>query len=296
MRLGLIGTGYWARTVHARSALLHPSVELAGVWGRNHERAAQLADEFGIRRFDDVDRLIDEVEALTFAVPPDVQAEVALRAARRGKHLLLEKPIALTNEAARELERVVAARNVTSVVFFTQRFVPTVAAWLDEAARLGGWVAGRVEFTSNIYANGGPFSTSPWRREHGALWDIGPHALAYLWPVLGEVTAVVAGRGAGDQVHLIMRHAGARTSTASVSLTSPPAAIGRGVYLEGEQGRWTLPTASPDPSETLLAHQAAMSALVSGTPHACDVHFGARVVEVLSAAHQSLTTGCWTQV
>jgi predicted dehydrogenase len=294
MRFGLIGTGYWARSIHAMSAAAHPAVDFVGVWGRNRERATALADEFGVRAFDSIDDLLEQVEALTFAVPPDVQSEIALRAARSGKHMLLEKPIALSPEAAHDLERAVAANDVASIVFFTQRFVPATAAWLEEAARSGGWVGGRVEYASNIYEPEGPFSTSAWRRERGALWDIGPHALAFLWPVLGGVTAVVAGRGPGDHVHLILRHSGSRTSTVSVSLTSPPAAIGRVVYFEGEQGRLVLPPVTPDPAETRRAYGAALSALISGSPHPCDVHFGARVVEVLSAAQQSLATGCWT--
>src|SRR5204863_3256702 len=68
VRVGLIGTGHWAMTVHAASAARHPNVELVGVWGRNAERAAELADEFHIRAFAEVDELIGKVEALTFAV------------------------------------------------------------------------------------------------------------------------------------------------------------------------------------------------------------------------------------
>jgi predicted dehydrogenase len=158
-----------------------------------------------------------------------------------------------------------------------------------------------VELASNIYAAGGPFASSAWRREYGALWDIGPHALAFLWPVLGKVTAVVAGRGIEDQVHLIMRHAGGASSSASVALTAPPAAVGRTVYFDGEHGRWTLPTSATDHTQTVRAHQSATDALIQQSPeihprHPCDAHFGARVVEVLAAAEQSLKTARWVEV
>jgi predicted dehydrogenase len=300
-RLGLIGTGYWARSVHARSAATNPNVELVGVWGRNSERTQQLANDFGIRAYTDPDALIEDVDALTFAVPPTVQIDIALRAVRRGRHVLLEKPVALSTASAQELEETISANNVASIVFFTQRFVPTTQTWLRDAAASGGWVSGRVEMASNIYAAGGPFASSAWRREYGALWDIGPHALAFLWPVMGEVTAVVAGRGVEDQVHLIMRHAGGGSSTASVSLTCPPAAIGRTVYFDGEQGRWMLPPPAADQAETIRALQSATDALIeqsgeSQPQHPCDAHFGARVVEALAAAEESLKTGRWVEL
>src|ERR1700730_14893660 len=139
MRVGMIGTGYWARVVHGASASQHPKVEFVGVWGRDPTAASAIATDFKARAYDSVDQLIDEVDALTFAVPPDVQAEIATRAAARGRHLLLEKPIATSVADAQRLERAVTDAGVASVVFFTRRFVPEVVDWLHRTAELGGW-------------------------------------------------------------------------------------------------------------------------------------------------------------
>ena len=286
-------------TVHAASAARHPNVKLVGVWGRNAERAAELADEFYIRAFAEVDELIDKVEALTFAVPPDVQADIALRAVRDGRHVLLEKPVALSAATARVLESAVAANNVASLVFFTRRFVPSTQAWLEQTRSAEGWTSGRVEMHSNIYVPVGPFSLSQWRLEHGALWDIGPHALSLLWPVLGEVTAVVAGRGVADRVELILHHSGGQSSTISISLTAPAAAVGRAAYFEGARGRTSQPMT--EQTDVIQAHGAALESLMrlaqqAHPAHPCDIHLGARVVEVLSAAEQSLANGCWVSI
>jgi len=296
----MIGTGYWARVVHGASAAGHPQVDFVGVWGRNHAAAQATATELGTRAFDDIDTLIDAVDALTFAVPPDVQAEIATRAAERGRHLLLEKPLATSVPDAHRLERAVAAAGVASVVFFTRRFVPEVVIWLQRVVEVGGWECGRAEFAAQIFAAGNPFAGSAWRRDKGALWDIGPHALSILWPVLGEVTSVVAGRGRGDQVHLIMRHPEGRSSTASLSLTVPEAAIGGSLYVYGSGGRMTAPGSFELP-RVVAAHAAALDALIAqaqqpGSGHPCDVHFGARVVEVLAAAEQSLASGRMVEV
>jgi predicted dehydrogenase len=293
-RVGLIGTGYWGRVIHGASVVQHPATELVGVWGRDPTKTAAAAQELGTQAYADLDALLNDVDALTFAVPPDVQAPIAVRAAQRGRHLLLEKPVATSAAEAKRVEDAVSAGQVGSVVFFTRRFRPAMQAWLAELEGQGGWHLGRVEVAANL--DGGPFSDSPWRRERGALWDIGPHALSVLEAVLGEVTWVTAGAGRGDLVHLVMRHVGDHSSTASLSMTSPPATIGGATYFEGETGRASAPPGTSDIADVVVAHQRALDALIGqieqpGTGHPCDVHFGTRVVEVLAAAEQSLATG-----
>jgi predicted dehydrogenase len=293
IRLGVIGSGDWARTVHGASAAQHPGVELVGVWGRDRAKTTETASELGTRPYPDLDRLFGDVDALTFAVPPDVQADIALRAAEAGRHLLLEKPVATSSSDARKLESAVAEGNLASIVFFTRRFVPETQAWLQRLAEIGGWECGRAEFAASILVEGNPFGASPWRREKGGLWDIGPHALSLILPALGEVESVVAGGGIRDQVHLVLQHVGGRSSTLSLSLMAPPAAIGHTVYVYGEHGRETAP---PGPFDPVVAHHAALDALITSIAapeagHPCDVHFGARVVEVLAAAEESLARG-----
>src|SRR5207245_8178816 len=88
---------------------------------------------------------------------------------------------------------------------------------------------------------GNPFGASPWRGEKGGLWDVGPHALSLLMPALGPITTVVAGAGIRDQVHLVLQHENGRSSTASLSLSVPPAAIATSIYVYGEHGRQSAP-------------------------------------------------------
>jgi predicted dehydrogenase len=291
MRIGLIGTGRWAQTVHAPSLARHGNVDFAGVWGRDPARTAEMSSRFGVRPYAQPEELIEAVDALAFAVPPAVQAEVARRAAERGRHLLLEKPIATSLIDARRLEEEVTRAGVASIVFFTHRFFPQTQSWLDRVRTAGGLYFGRVEIAFSALA---ALSESPWRREYGALWDLGPHALSLLVPLLGEVTTVVAERGGGDQVHVIMRHEPDNSSVASVTLTAP-SATGTNVYVDGERGRETLPSTPLEPPNLIGAHMAAVDALLgvaaqSDRRHPCDVRFGARVVQVLDAAQRSLAS------
>ena len=84
MRFAVVGTGYWARETHAAALAAHPDADLVGVWGRSFTRAAELADAVGAQPYEHVDDMFADVDAVAFAVPPDVQAELAVRAARQG--------------------------------------------------------------------------------------------------------------------------------------------------------------------------------------------------------------------
>jgi len=296
LRFGLIGTGHWARTVHGPSVAAHPGAELVGVWGRDQARTAALADELRTRAYAELDSLFELADALTFAVPPDVQAPIATRAAERRLHLLLEKPIALSVADAVRLERAVENAGVASIVFFTRRFLPQIREWLQLVANTDGWYSGRTESDFNLFQEGNPLSVSPWRRERGALWDMGPHSLAQLIPVLGDITAVSAVAGRGDQVHLIFRHSENRSSSASFSYTSP-AANGNNMFVDGTAGRSAAPMPALSTAEFIAAHAAALDALIDQAQqqepaHPCDVHFGARIVEILAAAQASMASGC----
>ncbi|NBE56702.1 Gfo/Idh/MocA family oxidoreductase [Streptomyces sp. YC537] len=293
MRVGLLGTGSWARRVHGPALAAHPEVRLVGVWGRRPEAAAELAENLGTRAYDDADALIADVDAVAVALPPDIQAGLAVRAARAGRHLLLDKPVATTVAAARELAD--AAAEVASVVFFTLRFSTATAPWIAEQADAEGWFTGRAEWLGSIYAPGTekPYEASPWRHEKGALWDVGPHALSVLLPALGDVTEVSAARGPEDTAHLLLRHASGASSVATLSLTAPDAAGGVTVELRGAGGVATLPKVWGD--GPLDAYANAISALLTaartGVPHACDVRLGLRVTEILAQAERSLHDG-----
>ncbi|WP_411147850.1 Gfo/Idh/MocA family protein [Streptomyces sp. A30] len=293
MRIGLLGTGPWARMAHAPALGGHEGLDFAGVWGRRPEAAKELADLYGTRAYGDVDALFADVDAVAVALPPAVQAPLAVRAARAGCHLLLDKPLAATVEDGRAVVEAVEASGVASVVFFTARFQSEPETWIAEQAGAQGWFTGRAEWLGSVFTDGSPFADSPWRREKGALWDVGPHALSVLLPVLGDVRRVAAAaHGPRDTVHLVLDHAGGASSTLTLSLTAPPAAAGVTVELRGETGVTLLPESS---EEVLTAFSRAADALLdaarTGRPHPCDARFGLRVTEILAAAEGMLDAG-----
>ncbi|WP_186784146.1 Gfo/Idh/MocA family protein [Streptomyces sp. CBG33] len=291
-RVALLGTGPWARSTHAPAIAAHPGAELAGVWGRRAEAAAELAGEYDVPAYsgeDGLGELLAEADAVAIALPPDVQAPLAVRAAGAGCHLLLDKPVATTPAAAREVAAAARAARVASVVFCTLRFAPPTAAWIAEQAGRGGWFTARAQWLAPLFVPGSTHEyASPWRKEKGALWDVGPHALSVLIPVLGDVTAVTAAPGPNGTAHLVLRHASGASSTATLGLGAPPAAGGVEIALYGEHG-----TAEPPRwGESVTAYGAALDALLeaarTGRPHPCDAAFGARLTEILAEAQTQL--------
>ncbi len=294
MRFGLAGTGPWARTTHAPAIAATPGVSLAAVWGRNPAAASALAAQYGAVACTDFGAFADAVDAVTFAVPPDVQALLATRAAEAGKHLLLEKPVALSVDDADSLVAAVESSGVAAVVFFTLRYNTEIRAWLtDEHARGGwsggGWSGGVALWLGSALQPGNPFNT-PWRRERGGLWDLGPHVVSLLWTCLGPVLSVAAIPGADDVTHLILRHESGATSTATVTLSAPEAAAGTNLFVWGEAGRSVMPATPVDPVEALrVAASELVECASSGQrSHPCDVRFGRDVVRVLAQAQAQL--------
>lgn len=292
LRIGLLGTGPWARTVHAPALAAHPGVELTGIWGRRPEAAAALAQVHGSRPYDSPDELFAVCDALAVALPPSVQAPLAIRAAGAGCHLLLDKPVATAVPEARALAAAAERAGIASVVFFTARFGEQEGEWIAAQAAVGGWFTAHADWLGSVFAedSASPYAHSPWRREKGGLWDVGPHALSVLLAVLGDVEAVTATRGPADAVLLTMRHSSGAASTATVALTAPAAAAGVEITLHGTAGTTCLPRRLHGPEAAYhRAVDALLAAAGTGLPNACDLHFGLRVTEILAAAEATLS-------
>lgn len=290
LRFGLVGTGHWAQITHAPALASTSGIEFAAVWGRDRQAARALAAGYHVTAHHDIDEFLASVDAVAFSVPPDVQNTIAIRAARAGKHLLLEKPVATSAAAADQLAGAVDAAGVASVVFFTAQFRADVRSWLASLASQGGWAGGCAAWLGSSLDAASPFST-PWRRDKGGLWDVGPHAVSMLQACLGPVVAVTADAGRADVAHLILHHADGATSTVTVSLSAPAAAAGGfDLVLWGEAGRSKLPS---EPSEPAGALRVALAELAAGArsgqlAHPCDVHHGQLVTHVLAQAQDQI--------
>ena len=291
-RFGVVGTAHWARTVHVPGLIATPEVELVGITGRNPDKVRAIAAEHGIRAFSDLEAMLDCVDAVSLAVPPEAQPALACMAAARGKHLLLEKPIALTLAGAQSILHATAGK-VAGIVFFMRRFVPEIEQAIEQAAA-SRWQHARVRVHSSALSTATPYADSAWRQADGAvLWDIAPHILSVLVPVLGPVARVSARREAGCIVALTTTHAHGAVAESSMTLHAPADGKISAFTFEADGRSLTLPEPVIDQKAAYVRAAAELLALIAAgtTRHRCDVGFGMAVFQVLDAAERSIATG-----
>lgn len=289
LRFGLVGTGFWAGTTHAPALSSTPGIELAGVWGRDRDAARALALQHGVEVFSEIDEMLEGVDAVAFAVPPSVQCSTALRAVEAGKHVLLEKPIATSRSEADALVEAVERAKVASIVFLTHRFQLGVRSWLADVRAQRGWVGGVGAWLGTSLSADSPFNT-PWRRDKGALWDLGPHAVSLMWAALGPVLDVRADSGRGDLAYLVLHHDSGATSMLSLTLGASAKAAGLDFFLWGDRGRSQAPIEEAPAVDALRValSELAVNASSGLVDHECDVGFGRSLVHVLARAEEQL--------
>jgi predicted dehydrogenase len=246
LRVGLVGAGPWAHRVHGPGTAAHPGTELVAVWARRPEAAASVAAVSGggaspVATFED---LLATVDAVTFAVPPAVQAPLALRAVEAGKHVILEKPLASSVAEAEQLVAAAERAGVATLMVLTFRYGADVTDWLAQVHRIGGWHGGSARWLAATLLETG-YDASPWRHDGGALADIGPHTFDLLDAALGTITDVLHAHFAeqGRVWHVLLGHESGATSTALMTMHTPArpqitdfAVFGSHGYLHLEAG------------------------------------------------------------
>ncbi|MYW59060.1 MULTISPECIES: Gfo/Idh/MocA family protein [unclassified Streptomyces] len=286
VRVGLVGAGPWARTMHARVLAAGPETTLTSVWARRPEAAAEVAAAHGAKAAGSFEELLDSCEAVAFAVPPAVQAPLAVRAAAAGRALLLEKPLGTDLAAARSVAEAVAEHGVPSQLVLTKRYHPATQAFLARAAA-HDTAGARSCYLHGAFLDGD--QATAWRLEHGALLDLGPHLLDLLDEAVAPIVQV---RATGDPRHwteLTCEHENGAVSQASLSgAVRLPRARTR-VELFGEQGELVYDTAGIDHEECWPVLRAAFATAVrTGTTTAPDAARGLRLQELLDQAIRSL--------
>ena len=233
MRVGLVGAGPWAQFVHASMLSAEPGMDFVGIWARRPEAASELAAAHDVDSYESIDELFDSCDAVSFAVPPNVQADLAAAAARRGCHVLLEKPIGSSVAEAEALTAAIDEAGVGSMVLFTWRYAEAVREFLAAAASFDA-SGGAGRFVAGGLLDG-PFMT-PWRLERGALLDLGPHVIDLLDAALGPVVGVRAAGDLATWTTLHLEHESGVVSEATMSATIGGGVMRSGAELYGPDG------------------------------------------------------------
>jgi len=134
IRVGVIGVGSLGQH-HARVYASLPEVELVGVVDALPERAGEIAAKFGTTAYSDYAELFGRVDAVNIAAPTTLHAEIGVRCLKEGIHVLAEKPIAHTLEAADQLIRAARENDRVLQIGHLERFNPAVVALREIVTR-----------------------------------------------------------------------------------------------------------------------------------------------------------------
>lgn len=130
VKVGVVGVGYLGR-FHALNYAQMPQVQLVGVYDQNRERAMEVAKEANCQPYFELHALLDEVDAVSLAVPTDHHGPLGKQILERGIHCLIEKPIAETIEQADHLIHTAKANGAILHVGHVERFNPAMRVLSD---------------------------------------------------------------------------------------------------------------------------------------------------------------------
>lgn len=197
LRVGVIGVGFGA-SVHV-PAFQSEGWEVPALWSRGAERARAAAAGLGVPDVDDDWRALvarDDLDAVAIATPPAAHREQVLAALAAGKHVLCEKPFALSAGEAAEMRDAAAARGLTAMVAHEFRFAPQraqIRALLDDGA------IGTPQLVSAEFMLGRPAPETPplatwgaWVAEGGGLLGaLGSHYIDGFRHWFGDVATAI---------------------------------------------------------------------------------------------------------
>lgn len=336
VRIGIVGSGFMGRTNAETVCRYLENAQLIAIAGG--QRAVALASEYNARHEPSVDALMaaPDIDAVLISTPHSEHRAQAVLAASRGKHVLLDKPMATSVEECDRILDAVEKARVNLMIMFGQRFrVCNVEAHrlITEGA------IGRVRMVEEfILASGGLASLPPWQSRPENVGTFIGHAVHNIdrirWLTGAEITSVAAhverDRTSGNEVStmalLSLASGGMATVWESWDIPSPgfphtasgARIVGETGILEldaygqlrlGREGNWTVIAEQPAinwAGEGMLAnvrmkayqsqHQEFVNSILQNRSPSVTGEDGRASVAVAEAAYQSAREGRTVQV
>ena len=207
LRWGILGCGNVAEYKGGPPLYSVDDSELIAVMRRDRAKAEDFAERHGAKRaYDNIDDLLadDELNAIYIATHPYLHCEQTIRTAQAGKHILCEKPMAMTIDECQRMIDACHDAGVTLMLAYYRNFYPNIVkmkALMDEGA-IGDVVLARVNHTG--FYDPTRSDLSSWRVDPkvsggGVLMDLGSHRISLLQYLMGDIESV---QGYAEAVHL----------------------------------------------------------------------------------------------
>jgi len=320
MRVGIAGAGTMGE-IHA-AAWRSTGVKLVGCTSAHAAQSAELAERYGITAFGSYPELIKGVDLVDICTPTQLHRSLVVEAALAGRHVMCEKPLALTLPDAQAMIDSCAAAGVRLFVGMVLRFFPQYRAAKELVAQGRIGQLGVLRLKRVAYLPMKPFDN--WyideTRSGGMVLDLMIHDFDYARWVAGEVERVFArasqeGAGPVRYVQAIIRFRSGAMALVEGGWAYPPGVFRTAfdisgtdgliewnsdqplpiqTYFAGEQTRAKsvgLPVAelSEDPYTSEIRH--VYEAISTGAPFEVSALDALAALRISSAVRESLTTG-----
>ncbi|MCB2106830.1 MAG: Gfo/Idh/MocA family oxidoreductase [Rhodobacteraceae bacterium] len=318
--VAVIGCGQWGKNHIRNFARLGA---LRAVWDADTERAAALAKEFGVAAIP-LDKIVADasISGVCVASPPITHFDVASACLKAGKHVFVEKPIALDVKDAVALEKLAKDAGRTLMVGHLLHYHP---AFLTLLQMVRDGKLGKLQY---LYSN--RLNLGRIRQEENALWSFAPHDISMILALVGSTPSrvhAVGGRflhkSIADVTTTELEFPGGEQAHIFVSWLHPfkeqkLVVIGDGgmaVFDDGQpwdsklllyphEIKWVGGAPSPAKAAAVkvdvaeaeplgLECQHFLDCIANGTPPRTDGAEATRVLRVLTAAQTSMETGKW---
>ena len=196
IRVGIIGCGKIAQVRHIPEYLANPNAEICGFYDINLARAEELARKYGAKAYPTYEALLADpsIDAVSVCAANHVHAEISIAALKAGKHVLCEKPMAISLE---ECEAMVAAARESGKYLMIGQNQRLAKAHIKARELIAQGAIGKVLTFRTIFGHGGPetWSIDPgknvWffdktKAAMGAMADLGIHKTDMIQYVLGS--------------------------------------------------------------------------------------------------------------
>lgn len=184
-KVAVIGCGHWGKN-HVRNFALLGALRV--VVDPNQELAKKFAAEYNADALSFEEAIArDDIDAVVIAAPAELHAKLAIAAFEAGKHVFVEKPIALTMDEAAAMKSAAESAGKVLMVGHLLQYHPAFVALRNfvQAGELG----------ELHYAYSHRCSLGKFRTEENALWSFAPHDVSMLLALFGEAPTRVAGTG-----------------------------------------------------------------------------------------------------
>jgi UDP-N-acetyl-2-amino-2-deoxyglucuronate dehydrogenase len=307
MRIGILGGGGISDT-HARAARAIEGVQVVAVHGTNRDKTAALARAAGAVPCDDLETFLAQpMDIVAIGSPSGLHAEQAIAAARRGIHVLVEKPVDITTARIDGLIAEADRAGVKVGVFLQERLTPELVALKAslDAGALGDpvFISGHVKWYRPPEYYGASRWRGTWKLDGGgALMNQGIHTVDVLLWLFGPVKSVM-GRTANrlhrveveDTASAVIEFENGAFGTIQATTAAFPG-FPRRLEVSGTKGT----VVHEEPARTAAVADATphrrvfedfITAIRTGRAPMCDAREGRRSVAVVEAIYRSARSG-----